>query len=150
MWFVGAGLKEEGGGRGEANNCEDSGINPFHDVFNNHHPKVMEGMTEDKNKVKPYLWISLKILIMIFNVVVLSSITNESTCHICLKLELGYVKGVYRRNILFYYKATFSFIVISITIFFEAGGRGERVRILAWGVASHRQSFTTKAFLKLL
>ena len=42
---------------------------------------------------------------MIFNVVVLSSITNESTCHICLKLELGYVKGVYR---LFYYNATFS------------------------------------------
>ena len=108
MWFVGAGLKEEGGGRGEANNCEDSGINPFHDVFNNHHPKVMEGMTEDKNKVKPYLWISLKILIMIFNVVVLSSITNESSCHICLKLELGYVKGVYRQNILFYYNATFS------------------------------------------
>ena len=45
---------------------------------------------------------------MIFNVVVLSSITNESTCHIYLKLELGYVKGVYRRNILFYYNATFS------------------------------------------
>ena len=54
--LVWSGLKEEGSGRGEAKHSEHSGLDPFHDVFNSHHSKKMDGMTEDKNKVNYHLW----------------------------------------------------------------------------------------------
>ena len=47
-----SGIWEEGG-RGEAKHPENSKLNPFQEVFgSNHYSKKMDGMTEDKNKVK--------------------------------------------------------------------------------------------------
>lgn len=51
------GIGEEGGGRGEAKLSEHSRLDPFQDVFasQGQPKKMMDGMTEDKNKVKSSL-----------------------------------------------------------------------------------------------